>query len=387
MHTADRCERIAPFHVMALLERAQALEAAGHDVIHLEVGEPDFPSPPGVLEAGRRALADGATRYTPAAGLPELREAIADWYRQRFGVNLDAGRVIVTPGASGALQLALALVVNPGDGFLLADPGYPCNRHFLELVNGEAQPLLLDPGQGLRVNAVALAEAWRDNTVGALLASPDNPTGNVLDAGELATIANAVRERNGVLLMDEIYQGLNYAEPAHTVLSVAPEALVLNSFSKFFGMTGWRVGWLVAPEEVVEPLVRMAQNFFLAPSTPAQHAALAAFDVETRRELERRREELDRRRRLLLDRLPGTGLRVVGRPEGAFYLYLDVSEISGDAFGFCQRLLEEAHVALTPGLDFGEGHGPSGYLRLAYTASRERLEEALERIRRFVERQ
>lgn len=387
MHTAERCQRIAPFHVMALLERAQQLEAAGHDVVHLEVGEPDFPTPAPVVEAGHRALAAGATRYTPAAGLPALREAIAGHYQRQFRVEIAPERVVVTPGASGALQLALALLVNPGDGVLVADPGYPCNRHFLELVNGVPQPLVLDPAKGLRVTAPALDDAWRENTVAALLASPDNPTGNVLSAEEMEDIGAVMSRRGGTLLMDEIYQGLNYGGAPGTVLSRTPEAMVLNSFSKFFGMTGWRLGWLVAPREVVPALTRMAQNFFLSPPTLAQHAALAAFLPETLEELERRRLELDRRRRLLLEKLPGTGLRVAGQPEGAFYIYLDCRAVADDAFAFCRALLERAHVALTPGLDFGPGHGPRHYLRIAYTADCERLELALERIRHFVEQQ
>jgi aspartate/methionine/tyrosine aminotransferase len=387
MEIAGRCQRIAPFHVMALLERAQALQAAGHDVVHLEVGEPDFPTPEAVLAAGRQALDAGATRYTPAAGIPELRQAISDYYRDRFAVDVPAGRILVTPGASGALQLALAALVNPGDGVLITDPGYPCNRHFVELLNGRPQPLSLDAGTGFAVSAGQLEAAWQSNTVAAMLASPDNPTGNVISETVLAEVARVVQARGGALLMDEIYQGLNFAGAPHTVLSVMPGALVLNSFSKFFGMTGWRLGWLVAPEPLVEPVTRMAQNFFLAPSTPAQHAALAAFHPETMMELERRRQELDRRRRLLLERLPETGLRVVGEPQGAFYLYVDVSAVCDDAFGFCERLLDEEKVALTPGLDFGAHHEPGRYLRIAYTTDCDRLDQALTRIRRFMERQ
>jgi aspartate/methionine/tyrosine aminotransferase len=387
MHLARRCERIAPFHVMALLERAQQLEASGRDLVHLEVGEPDFPTPEPVIRAGEQALARGATRYTPATGLPTLREAIAEHYQHFFGVSVSPEQVLVTPGASGALQLALALSVDPGDGVLITDPGYPCNRHFVELVGGAPWPLTLDPAAGLRATAEAVEGAWKDGTVAAVLASPDNPTGNVLTAAELQALSVAIGARGGNLIMDEIYQGLNHGEPPRSVLAHEPDALVINSFSKFFGMTGWRLGWLVAPREAVEPLTRMAQNFFLAPSTPAQHAALAAFSGETLAALEMRRRELDRRRRLLLERLPATGLRVVGQPEGAFYIYLDASAVTRDSFDFCRRLLEEEAVALTPGLDFGATHEPGRYLRIAYTVPCERLEEALQRITHFVERQ
>lgn len=382
MREASRCDKIGSFHVMALLERAQALEAAGHDVIHLEVGEPDFATPPAITAAGQQALAAGATRYSPAAGLPALRQALADDYARRFQVRVSPEQILLTPGASGALQLAMALLVNPGDGVLLADPGYPCNRHFLALVNGQAQPMRLPAD--LRVTAELVDKSWQDNTVAALLASPDNPTATVLSAAELSAVAGVVRQRQGALVVDEIYQGLVYDSPALSVLSVADDALVINSFSKFFGMTGWRLGWLVAPAEVVPALERMAQNFFLAPPTVAQHAALAAFEPETLELLEQRRQELARRRAYLLAELPGLGLSVCGDPGGAFYLYLDVSRITDDSFAFCHQLLEEAHVALTPGRDFGEQHQPERYARLAYAAPLPRLEQALARIREFI---
>lgn len=385
---AARTERIAPFHVMALLAEAQRLQAAGHDVIHLEVGEPDFPAPPTIIAAGQQALAAGLTHYTPATGLPALRDAIAGYYRDRFAVALDPARVIVTPGASGALQLALALLVNPGDGVLLTDPGYPCNRHFVELVNGQPQMLTLPCDAsvtGATLNAERVAAGWQPNTVAALFASPDNPTGSVLAEAEAAAIAEVISCRGGALLMDEIYQGLVYDRPATTVLSVAPDTLVLNSFSKYFGMTGWRLGWLVVPAEHIAAVERMAQNFFIAPPTLSQHAALAAFSSDTRAELDRRRDLLAARRALLLEKLPALGLRVIGEPAGAFYLYLDASAITHDSFAFCQRLLAEQFVALTPGADFGQQHGPAHCLRIAYTTSAARLEEALTRLADFID--
>jgi len=381
---ASRNDRIAPFHVMALLARAQTLQGLGHDVIHLGVGEPDFATPEPVMQAGQRALSGGLTRYTPATGLPALREAIAAYYRDRFQVAVFPEQVIVTPGASGALQLALALVVNPGDGVLLSDPGYPCNRHFVELVNGSPQMMRL--GHDGQVTEQLVGSGWRENTVAALLASPDNPTGNVLSVEQCRGIAAVVQQHNGALIMDEIYQGLVYDEPAHTVLSVAPESLVINSFSKYFGMTGWRLGWMVVPPECIAPLERMAQNFFIAPATVSQYAALAAFLPETRAELDHRRDVLNARRRLLLDRLPDMGFQVIGQPRGAFYIYCDVSAITADSFRFCEQLLEQDHVALTPGADFGGLHQPEKHLRIAYTTDEARLEEALERIRRFIER-
>ncbi|KAF0808729.1 aminotransferase [Alcanivorax sp. S71-1-4] len=382
---AARCDRIAPFHVMALVERAQALAAAGHDVIHLGVGEPDFPTPPAIVEAGRAALSAGQTRYTPAIGIPALREAIAGFYQTRFGVTVSPERIVVTPGASGGLQLLMAAMVGPGDGVLLSDPGYPCNRHFVELVSATPQPLVLSAADGWRIEPAAVAAAWQPHTRVAMFASPDNPTGNVLSGEQVRGLAAVARERNGALIIDEIYQGLVYEQPAETALAVAPEVLVLNSFSKYFGMTGWRLGWVVAPPALVPDLDRMAQNFFLAPSTPAQYAALAAFQPDTLAELERRRQVLAARRAYLLEQLPALGLKVVGSPAGAFYLYLDVSAITDDSYAFSRALLEQAHVALTPGVDFGPGHQPSRYLRVAYTCDLPRLEEALVRLSRFME--
>ena len=383
---ARRCQRIAPFHVMALLGRAQALQAAGHDVIHLEVGEPDFPTPAPILAAGQQALARGLTHYSPAAGIMPLREAIAGHYRDTFGVQVSPEQILITPGASGALQLLLALLVNPGDGVLVADPGYPCNRHFVELVNGVPRPLALNPAEGLRVTARGLDQAWQTDTVAALLASPDNPTGNVFDDSELAALVAVAAKHQGALIVDEIYQGLVYDRPANTVLRHSLDVPVINSFSKYFGMTGWRLGWLVAPQPWIEPLERMAQNFFLAASTPAQHAALAAFTPDTAAELERRRQVLGQRRRALLAALADLGLPVMGQPEGAFYIYVDVSSVTNDSFAFCERLLEEEKVALTPGLDFGTGQPAHRYLRFAYTCDAARIEEALARLKAFLER-
>lgn len=384
---AARCDRIAPFHVMALVAQAEALSAAGHDVIHLGVGEPDFPTPEAVLRAGQQALAEGRTRYTAAAGIEPLREAISGFYRSQFGVTVPAERILITPGASGGLQLLLSALVGPGDGVLLTDPGYPCNRHFVELVSGEPQPLLLTAENGWQVEPHAVAAAWRNNTRVALLASPDNPTGNVLPAANIAALADIARERDGALIIDEIYQGLVYDAPASSALAVADDVLVLNSFSKYFGMTGWRLGWVVVPPALVPDLERMAQNFFLAPSTPAQYAALAAFAPANLAELERRRAVLAERRALLCERLPELGFRIMGEPAGAFYLYLDASALTDDSYAFCQTLLARTHVALTPGVDFGTAHGPQRYLRVAYTCELARLEEALGRIRQFLEQQ
>ncbi|KGD65062.1 aminotransferase [Alcanivorax nanhaiticus] len=376
---------VPPFHVMALLERAQQLTAQGRDVIHLQVGEPDFSTPDPVMDAIRDAMAHGQTGYTPAAGLPALREAIAADYRERFGAAVSPGQVVVTPGASGALQLALAALINPGDGVLLPDPGYPCNRQFVRLVGGEVQPLVLSAENQFALTTRDLTEAWQDSTRVAMVASPDNPTGNMLSPTLLAEMAKAVKQRGGTLLVDEIYQGLCYGQPAGSVLAETDDVVVINSFSKYFCMTGWRLGWLVAPPALVPAIERLAQNLFLAPSTPAQYGAIAALEEASLTILEQRHQLLARRRQCLLNGLAHLKVPVVSRADGAFYLYADVSAFTDDSFAFCVDLLEKAGVAMTPGLDFGEGHDHGRYVRLAYTCTESRLTEALHRIEHYLE--
>ncbi|MCE8045027.1 aminotransferase class I/II-fold pyridoxal phosphate-dependent enzyme [Halomonas daqingensis] len=381
-----RVDRVAPFRVMSLLEAAQAREAAGHDVIHLEVGEPDFATPEPVVAAGQAALAAGLTRYSPAAGLPGLREAIAGHYGEHFGADVDPRRILVTPGASGALLLASQLLVGPGDRVLMADPNYPCNRHFMALAGAEVDTVPIGPQSGWQLDANLVARHWQEATRLAMLATPSNPTGHMLDAAQLKAVADTVAARGGHLLVDEIYQGLSYDIAPLSVASLTAGAFVVNSFSKYFGMTGWRLGWLLAPQAAVEPLTRLAQNVFLAAPTPAQHAALAAFTPECRALLEARRSELGRRRDALLAGLARLGLAPSLPPQGAFYLWLDISRYSRDSQAFCQRLLEEENVAITPGIDFAVTGGEY-HVRIAFTTGIERLEEAVSRLERFLARQ
>lgn len=376
---SSRMDGVAPFQVMAILERARALQAEGRDVIHLEVGEPDFATPHAIVEAGRQALADGHTFYTAAQGLPQLREAIAGFYQQRYGVPVDARRIIVTPGASGALQIALSLLVNQDDQVLMADPTYPCNRHFVSLLGGEPVCLPVGPDTRYQLLAHGVDAAWGERTVAAMVASPANPTGTLLTAAELAALSASCKQHGGSLIVDEIYHGLTYGCDAATALAVDPDVFVINSFSKYFQMTGWRLGWLVVPDDYVEPALRLAQNLFLCPPAMAQYAALAAFQPDVIAELEQRRAEFGRRRDFLLQALPQLGWQLPVQPEGAFYLYADVSAVTDDSFAYCARLLEEVNVAITPGADFGQ-FGASRHVRVAYTTGIDRLAEAVARI-------
>ncbi|CTP90584.1 hypothetical protein XTPLMG728_2620 [Xanthomonas translucens pv. poae] len=382
---SQRSRDIEPFHVMALLARANELEHAGHDVIHLEIGEPDFTTAAPIVAAGQAALAAGHTRYTAARGLPALREALAGFYRQRYDVDLDPARIMITPGGSGALLLASALLVDPGKRWLLADPGYPCNRHFLRLVEGAAQLVPVGADSRYQLTPALLDAHWNADSVGALVASPANPTGTLLDRTELAALAQALQARGGHLVVDEIYHGLSYGIDAPSVLEVDDSAYVLNSFSKYFGMTGWRLGWLVAPRAAVPSLEKLAQNLYISASSIAQHAALACFLPETLQILKARRAEFGQRRDYLLPALRALGLRIDVEPQGAFYLYADVSAFTDDAQAFCAHFLETEHVAFTPGVDFGQ-YRAHQHVRIAYTQSLPRLQEAVARIARGLAR-
>tara|TARA_R110000868_G_scaffold106234_3_gene291401 strand:+ start:6955 stop:8073 length:1119 start_codon:yes stop_codon:yes gene_type:complete len=364
---------------MEILTEAQTLQAAGQDIIHLEVGEPDFPTPAPMIDAAFSALRAGNTGYTPALGMPALREKVAHWYQQRFGISLSPARIILTPGASGALLLLAASRLGPGDQLMLADPGYPCNRHFARLFEACGQLIPAGPQQRYQLTPALLEQHWSPATRAALVASPANPTGTVLSLPELSQLATTAERLGGELWVDEIYQGLNYGSEPQSVLSVADNAVVINSFSKYFGMTGWRLGWAVVPEHWLPTLETLAQNVFLAPPTPAQHAAMAAFEPETLAILEQRRSILAERREYLLTALPELGFVVPVAPDGALYVYADASRFTNNSLEFCLRALRETGVALTPGIDFGEYQAQT-HIRFAFTADLARLKQAVERL-------
>jgi aspartate/methionine/tyrosine aminotransferase len=345
----------------------------------MEVGEPDFPTPQPIVEAAQRFIADGKVFYTHALGLPQLREAIAGFYATRYGVAVDPTRIVVTAGASGALLLALGALVSPRDEWLLSDPGYPCNRHFVRLLEGVPRALAVDAATAFQPTPEQVAASWTTRTRGLLVASPNNPTGTLIDAARLRELYRTVTERGGTLIVDEIYHGLTYGIDARTALEIADDIIVINSFSKYFGMTGWRLGWVVLPPARVRDVEKLAQNLFISPSAPAQHAALAAFAPETLAILEERRGEFRARRDLLLPGLRALGFRVDAEPQGAFYIYADVGSLGGSSDALAMRLIEQAGIAATPGLDFGL-NAPERHMRFAYTIGRERLAEGLARM-------
>ncbi|MEN8213914.1 MAG: pyridoxal phosphate-dependent aminotransferase [Pseudomonadota bacterium] len=382
--TARRIDNIQPFHVMKLLARARELEAQGREVIHLEVGEPDFPTPQPVVDAGQRALAGGQTRYTPALGLPELREALSRWYASRFGVDVPARRIVITPGSSTALQMLMSTLVDPGDKVLLPDPGYPCNRNFVHLCDAEPVSLPVSAENSWMPTPSQIADHWEQQISLLMVASPANPTGAVFSQPQLEALIQQTASLGGYLIVDEIYQGLGYEDAPATALEFdADHLFVVNSFSKYFGMTGWRLGWLVVPDAFVPIMDKLAQNLYLSAPTISQHAALEAFSAETVAILEQRREEFRRRRDFLYPQLQQLGFRLSRPPQGAFYLYADCSDLCDDSFAFCHQLLEEQGVAVTPGRDFGTNR-PQQHLRFAYTTSIEQMQQAVNRISAFL---
>lgn len=380
--TAQRAAEITPFEVMDVLSRAHALEAAGRHVIHMEIGEPDFPAPQPVAEAGARALRDGRTAYTATLGLPALREAIAAHYAESFSHPVDPARVAVTAGASGALLCAAALYVDPGDEVLVPDPGYPGYRHFVRAFEGVARALPVSAAEAFQPTLDMVRAHWGPRTKGVLLGTPSNPTGTLLDPQEMLRIAGFVAERGGVLIVDEIYQGLVYGSTPVSACALPGEVVVINSFSKYFCMTGWRLGWVVLPAGAVRAFEKLAQHLFIAAPTPAQHAAVAAFAPDTRAILEARRAEFGRRRDFLVPALRDAGLAIPAEPHGAFYVY---AQCGADAKGFCLDLLQREGVAATPGVDFGS-NGTDRFVRFAYTRGMADLEDAAARIRRFCDR-
>lgn len=394
MKLARRLDHIEPFYVMECAKAALELAASpacdprqgGERMIFLNIGEPDFTAPPLVKEAAERAIRDGRTQYTEATGLMPLRERLSQWYAQRFGVDISPRRIVVTAGASAALQLACLALFEAGDEVLMPDPSYPCNRHFVAAVEAVARLLPSSAEHRFQLDADAVERAWSPATRGVLLASPSNPTGTSIHPDEMRRIDAVVRARGGVTVIDEIYLGLSYDDTfGHSALQLGEHIVSVNSFSKYFSMTGWRLGWLVLPEAMVGPVERLAQNLFICPSTIAQHAALACFEPESIAEYERRRAEFKRRRDVVVPALNALGLNVPVLPDGAFYAYADCSAHSNNSWDFAFELMRRAHVALTPGRDFGRAD-PERWLRLSFASSMENLDEALQRLRRDLQR-
>lgn len=382
-----RAREAQPFRAMVFGERADEMIARSISVIKLSLGEPDFGAPPAVRDAMREQYDGRALPYTAALGLPELRRAIADFYHERHHVDIDPRRIVITAGGSAALLLATALTVDPGDEVIVADPSYPCNRELIRSFEGVVVDVPTSAATRFHLNAELVDRAWSERTKAVMVTSPSNPTGTTIDFDVLKGVCDLARFRGAWRIIDETYLDLADREPdgseVRSALLADPDAIICNSFSKFFGMTGWRLGWMVVPEYALEAMDDLATNFFLCAHTPTQHAALACFTPETLAVCEERRQELLERRRIVVDGLAEIGLPLEVEPNGAFYAYFNISSTGLDAWTFCERALKEAHIALTPGRDFGEATADT-HVRLSYAASREALREGLKRLGDFV---
>ena len=394
MRVSQRAQRIDPFYVMEMAKAAQAIAASARHtdrpMVFLNIGEPDFTAPPLVQAAADKAIRDGRTQYTNALGLESLRERISAWYASRFGVAVPARRIVVTAGASAALQLACLALVEAGDEVLMPDPSYPCNRHFVSAADGRAVLLPAGPEQRFQLTADQVQAHWQPQTRGVLLASPSNPTGTSVAAAELARIHNIVNNHGGISLVDEIYLGLSFeAAFGQTALAIDDQIISINSFSKYFNMTGWRLGWMVVPDDLVPVMERLAQNLFICPSSIAQHAALACFEPDSLAIYEERREAFKQRRDQFIPQLNAMGLTVPVMPDGAFYAWADCRQACAklglaDSWAFAEHVMREAHVAITPGKDFGV-HAPADFVRFSTASSLNDLDTAAQRLRQMLE--
>ncbi len=394
MRISQRAQRIEPFYVMEVAKAAsqKAREVAQTDrpVVFLNIGEPDFTAPPRVQHAAQQAIASGQTQYTQALGMDTLRQAISDWYANRFGVHIPASRIVVTAGASAALQLACLALIDAGDEILMPDPCYPCNRHFVSAADGQAVLIPTTTDERFQLSAAKVAAAWGPQTRGVLLASPSNPTGTSIDPEELGRIVDVVRQHGGITLIDEIYLGLSHdSRFDQTALALGDDIISINSFSKYFNMTGWRLGWLVAPDALVPALERLAQNLFICASTVSQQAALACFEADSLAEYERRRAEFKARRDFFIPALNDLGLNVPVAPDGAFYAWADCSAACQklglkDSWEFAFAALEHAHVAITPGRDFGTDQ-TAHFVRFSTANSLDELQTAIARLKAWLQ--
>jgi len=375
----DPLSKVNSFRVMTVMARAQYLESQGRRIVHMEVGEPDFSSAQPIIDAGKRALDDGLTQYTAASGLAELRECLAVHYRENYNVEIDANRILITPGASGGLHLLANLLVRAGDGVLLSDPAYPCVRNFIHMMSAQPQLIPVGVEQNFQPTLEQLDEYCTDKTSGLWLASPSNPTGTILERSKLKAACNWATSRQKNLLVDEIYHGLHYVDDLPSVLELDQSAFVVNSFSKYFGMTGWRLGWIVVPQEYVEMATILAQNMYISAPSISQYAALAAFTPEAKRIFEERREAFRHRRDFLAGALKSMGFLLCDNIQGAFYVYVDISKFSDDCEKFCHDMLEDHGVALTPGTDFGDFESKS-HVRIAFTTDMDSLELGVQRL-------
>ncbi|MES0372345.1 MAG: aminotransferase class I/II-fold pyridoxal phosphate-dependent enzyme [Mariprofundaceae bacterium] len=372
-----KIDLIEPFRVMQLLERGKELEAEGKKIIHMEIGEPDFLTPDSVITAAKNHLDHHNQFYTPSTGAPELQQALSDWYGTEYGVEVSPERILITPGTSGAFNMIYSVLLEAGESVLLPDPGYPCQRNFIRLAGGEPANIPVGPESRYHLSNDLVQKNWTDKTRAAVVINPGNPTGTLIDPDELKKIALTCSDRGGYLISDEIYHGLTYGTKAPCALQFDDQAIVVNGFSKRWAMTGWRVGWIIVPENLVDACRRVMQNIFIAAPTLSQYAAIAA--LKEKNAIEMMRQAYDERRQYLLSELPRLGFDIVVEPQGAFYIYANVKNITDNAKSFCWDLLEKRGVAITPGEDFGTFNSNS-HVRFSYATGMEELQEGIRRL-------
>ncbi|KPK35765.1 MAG: aminotransferase [Betaproteobacteria bacterium SG8_40] len=383
LHLASRLAEIEPFHVVTLVTRAIELQSQGRDIVNMVIGEPDFPTPPAVVRAGIEALRHSQIRYTPSLGSTDLRGKLRGWYQGRYGIDVPESRIAVTSGSSAALLLTMGVLLSPGDEVMMADPSYPCNRHFVRAMEGRALTVAVDADTGYQLTAELIEKHWSPRTVAVMVATPSNPTGTLIPPDEMKKMHAVVRRKGGVLIVDEIYHGLTYGFDAHSALEFADDVFVINSFSKYFCMTGWRLGRMVMPQAYVPHIEKLAQNLYISNSDVAQQAAIAAFDAETLELLEENRAKFQQQRDYLLPALRDLGFDIPVEPQGAFYIYANCSRFTDDSFVFCRDLLENAGVAVAPGIDFGQHHAAQ-HVRFSYPKPVPVLQEGVRRLREYI---
>jgi len=380
---AARMAAIEPFHVVVLVTRAKELEAQGRSIVNMVIGEPDFPTPQPIVDAAVATLHGSRIAYTPSLGIPALREALSGWYHTRYSIQIPASRICVTSGSSGALLLTMGVLLSPGDQVLTADPSYPCNRHFVRAMEGSPVAIPVGADSGYQLTAELVDRHWTPRTVAVMVASPSNPTGTLLPLDELQRIHAVVRQRGGTLIVDEIYHGLTYGCDARSALEFADDVFVINSFSKYFCMTGWRLGWMVAPQAYVDDIEKLAQNLYISNPDLSQRAALTAFQPQVIDELERNRAQFQAQRDYLLPEVRKLGFEVPVTPQGAFYIYADASKLTDDTYTFCRDLLERTGVAIAPGIDFGDNRAAQ-HVRFSYPKPIPLLQEGVRRLREYL---
>ncbi len=386
---SQTAQAVAPFHVMKILGEAKQLEAAGREIIHMEIGEPDFPSLDSVHQAAHEAVSQGLTHYTPTMGLPELRQKLAAFYLNFYKAEINAANIMITPGSSSALQLVLTSILDINDKVMIADPSYPCNRQFIQLLHADTLSVPVSYESNYQLNLDLVKSHWQPGIKAVIIASPANPTGTVIEQNELLAIADFLATQNCYLIVDEIYQGLVYDRKPESILAhdnLVENVIVINSFSKYFGMTGWRLGWTIAPSHLIPVLDRLGQNLFLSAPTPSQYGALRVLEKDALAELDKRKTIFEQRRNVLVNAMSQAGFKVKVIPQGAFYLYWDVAEYTDDSQQFCSELLQKTGVATTPGLDFGAFQANT-HIRIAYTCDEKQIKTAVGKIVDFLQTQ